>query len=341
MLDRWGVSFRDVFDFYQKHGEQSRDINITIDQGFEIVLDTKKKDQYVSKGRLNHLTKFSFKNLRDFFGGDHLVKKITQRDFQKYLRSGSWSIVTKNHLLRTSKTYFNTLQDAGHIGLNPLQKLKPIPLDRAREYEIFKVKEVRAILNQCLVEKNYSFLAAFVLVLYCGCRVGETKKMNWEDIRCWDKPPSVRVTESVSKKTKKLRPRTTQIPPNAQCWLRFCYKNYTENRTEKIIQISASYFYVQTRKLAVRAGVETWDKNVLRHYFASYGGNHLGLVEVSQRMGHHRGTEILRDNYLHLTTFEESARYFDIYPNKKSFPDDANAETIVLVERDLAEGKKS
>ena len=87
--------------------------------------------------------------------------------------------------------------------------------------------------------------------------------------------------------------------------------------------------------------METWDKNVLRHYFASYGGNHLGLVEVSQRMDHHRGTAILRDNYLHLTTFEESARYFDIYPNKKSFPDDANAETIALVERDLAERKKS
>ena len=42
-----------------------------------------------------------------------------------------------------------------------------------------------------------------------------------------------------------------------------------------------------------------------------------------------------------VTTFEESARYFDIYPNKKSFPDDANAETIALVERDLAERKKS
>tara|TARA_B100001093_G_scaffold249508_1_gene238913 strand:- start:689 stop:1939 length:1251 start_codon:yes stop_codon:yes gene_type:complete len=341
LCEKWGVGFREVFDFYQKHGEQSKDINITIDQGIKIVLDTKKKDQYVSAHYLNHLSKFSFKNLRNYFGGDHLVKKITQRDFQKYLRSGSWGIPSKNHLIVTAKTYFNCLKEAGHIGLNPIQKLKSIPLDRAPEYEIFKVKEVRAILNQCLLEKNYSFLAAFVLVLYCGCRVGETKKILWQDIRYWDKPPSVRVTESVSKKTKKLRPRTTQIPPNAQSWLRFCYSTYTENRTEKIIQISGSYFYVQTRKLAARAGVKTWNKNVLRHCFASYGGNHLGLTEVSERMGHHRGTEMLRDNYLHLTTFEESARYFDIYPNKKSFPDDADAETLKLVERDLAERKKS
>ena len=83
LCEKWGVGFREVFDFYQKHGEQSKDINITIDQGIKIVLDTKKKDQYVSAHYLNHLSKFSFKNLRNYFGGDHLVKKITQRDFQQ------------------------------------------------------------------------------------------------------------------------------------------------------------------------------------------------------------------------------------------------------------------
>ena len=337
LCDKWGVGFLEVFQFYADHGEQSRDINITIDQGIDIVLDTKRKDQYVSENYLNHLKEFSFKNLRNYFGGDHLVKKISQRDFQNYLRSGSWNINSKNHLIRTTKTYFNCLKDQGHIGLNPIQKLKSIPLDRAPEYEILKVREVRAILNQCLVEKNYSFLAAFVLVLYCGCRVGETKRMLWEHIRYWDK--SVRVTESVSKKTKKLRPRTPEIPPNALCWLRFCYPEYSAKMNEKIIQNSTTYFYVQTRKLLVRSGVKTWNRNIFRHTFASYGGNYFTLTLVSEMMGHHQGTGILRDNYLHLTSKGESKRYFDIYPSKKSFPDDADDRTLALVERDLAERK--
>ncbi len=55
-------------------------------------------------------------------------------------------------------------------------------------------------------------------------------------------------------------------------------------------------------------------------------------------MGHHRSTEILRDSYLHLATFDESKRYFQIYPNKKYFPDDVAATTLALVEKDLTKG---
>ena len=66
----------------------------------------------------------------------------------------------------------------------------------------------------------------------------------------------------------------------------------------------------------------------------------MGLAKVSEQMGHHRGTEVLRDNYLHLTSKGESERYFDIYPSKKSFPDDVDDKTLALVERDLAKRKE-
>ena len=339
LCDKWGVSFLEVFQFYSEHGEQSSDVNITVTQGIQIVLDFKKKDRYLSDSYLRHLERFSFKNLRNYFGDDHLAKKISAKDFQRYLRSGTWSIVSKNHLIRTSKTFFNVLIELGHIGLNPLQKLKSIPLDRAPEYDILKVREVRALLNLCLVEKKHDLLTALVLVLYCGCRIGEVKKMSWQHILYYDK--SIRVTESVSKKTKKLRPRTTRIPPNAQCWLRFCYSTYTAKKTEKIIRYSTSYFDLLIRKIATRAGVESLSKNVFRHTFASYGSRELGLTETAQRMGHHRSTEILRDSYLHLATFDESKRYFQIYPNKKYFPDDADATTLALVEKDLAKRKET
>ena len=187
LCDKWGVSFFEVFQFYSEHGEQSRDVNITLDQGIEIVLDFQKKDRYVSDTYLRHLERFSFKNLRGYFGGDHLAKKISAKDFQRYLRSGSWSIVSKNHLIRTTKTFFNVLKELGHIELNPLQKLRSISLDRAPEYDILKVREVRSLINQCLVKKNYPLLTALGLVLYCGCRIGEVKKMNWQHILYYDR----------------------------------------------------------------------------------------------------------------------------------------------------------
>tara|TARA_B110000483_G_scaffold108964_1_gene132763 strand:+ start:1664 stop:1840 length:177 start_codon:yes stop_codon:yes gene_type:complete len=58
-------------------------------------------------------------------------------------------------------------------------------------------------------------------------------------------------------------------------------------------------------------------------------------------MGHDRSTEILRDNYLHLATFDESKRYFQIYPDKKYFPEGADAETLALVGNDLAKRKET
>jgi len=69
-LDHWGVSWDDVFKFYEKHGEQAQDANITLERGMRIVLDSKRKDRYVSEEYLKHLENFSFKKLRSHFGGE-------------------------------------------------------------------------------------------------------------------------------------------------------------------------------------------------------------------------------------------------------------------------------
>jgi integrase len=104
-----------------------------------------------------------------------------------------------------------------------------IPLQRAADYEILKVSEVRKILTHCLKEEDYKILTVLILILYCGCRIGEVKKMKWEDIRYYDK--SIRISEIVSKKTKKLHGRTTPIPPNAMTWLRTTHHIYSKKKT--------------------------------------------------------------------------------------------------------------
>ena len=338
-LDHWGISWDEVFKFYEKHGEQAQDANISLERGMRIVLDSKRKDRYVSEEYLNHLEAFSFKKLREHFGSESLIKNISRKDFEMYLRKSKMSVVSKNHLITTGKTLFNTLVELGHLGLNPIKKLSHIPKERSREFEIFSVSETRKILTQCLKEENYPFLASLILVLYCGVRVGESQKLKWKDIRYIDQ--SVFVSEMVSKKTKRLHSRTSKIPPNAMAWLRFCYGTYKENKEEQIIQISGSYYYASIRKLVTRAGVDKWYKNILRHTFASYGCvyEEWGLRKTAEKMGHYRNIDVLRNNYQHIAYSVDSERYFDLYPNRKYFPEGTDAETLTLVEKDLAERK--
>jgi len=338
-LEKWGTTWEEVFGFYETFGEQSSDINITIEEGIDIVLESKKKDRYVSENYLKHLKSFSFKKFKNHFGGKYLVKNISRQKFEEYLRKFDLSISSKNHIIRSSKTFFNALVEKGHLPLNPIAKLSYIPLDSVEDYEILKISEVRKILTSSLNEEDYSMLAVMILVLYCGCRIGEVKKMKWHDIRYYDQ--SVRVSEIVSKKTKKLHGRTAPIPPNAMCWLRFCHKIYSENKTQPIVTYSSNYFNNRLSVSFKRAGLEKKFRNVLRHTFASYGANHLGLQTTAEIMGHYSGIKIIKDNYQHLTTITSSERYFDLYPYKKDLPTNLDEETLRLVEQDLGRKEKT
>jgi len=186
---------------------------------------------------------------------------------------------------------------------------------------------------------SYLRNAYILVVLYCGCRIGEVKKMKWQDIRPWDQ--SVRVSEIVSKKTKKIHGRTSPIPPNVMCWLRFTHKFYSENKTQPIVTYSISYFNKRLAASFKRVGLEKKFRNVLRHTFASYGANHLGLQTTAERMGHYSGIKIIKDNYQHLTTITESERYFELYPYKKDLPTNLDEETLRLVEQDLQRKEKT
>ena len=338
-LRKWGMSWEQVFQFYETFGEQSEDINITVSEGIDIVLETKRKDRYVSENYLKHLKSFSFKKFKNHFGGKYLVKNISRQKFEEYLRKFDLSISSKNHIIRSSKTFFNALVEKGHLPLNPIAKLSYIPLARAQDYEILKISEVRKILTSSLNEEDYSMLAVLLLVLYCGCRIGEVKKMKWQDIRYYDQ--SVRVSEIVSKKTKKLHGRTTPIPPNAMCWMRFCHNLYSENKTKPIVTYSSSYLSRRLVASFKRAGLVKKYRNVLRHTFASYGANHFGLQTTAERMGHYSGIKIIKDNYQHLTTITESERYFELYPYKKDLPTNLDEETLRLVEQDLQRKEKT
>jgi integrase len=127
----------------------------------------------VSENYLTHLRRFSFKKFKNHFGGKYLVKNISRQKFEDYLRKIDLNISSKNHIIRTSKLFFNTLIEKGHLPLNPIAKLSYIPLARVEDYEILTVSQVRKILTQSLNEEDYSMLAVLLLVLYCGVRIGK------------------------------------------------------------------------------------------------------------------------------------------------------------------------
>ena len=108
-LRKWGMSWEQVFQFYETFGEQSEDINITVSEGIDVVLESKNKDRYVSENYLTHLRRFSFKKFKNHFGGKYLVKNISRQKFEDYLRKIDLKISSKNHIIRSSKAFFNAL----------------------------------------------------------------------------------------------------------------------------------------------------------------------------------------------------------------------------------------
>ena len=335
-LDTWGIDWKDVFNFYEEHGASNRDINITIKQGVDIFCEHKRRDRFVSKEYLRHLQVFSFRHLKEHFGEETLLKTISRQKFESYLRSLKVGVVSKNHIITTTKTLFSVLVEQGHLGINPIEKIKHIPLPRKlNHYQILKNSEVRSILNQAVKDQEFEVLTVLVLVLFCGVRIGEAMKMKWEDIRYYDK--SVDVTEGVSKKTGHLRPRNPPIPDNAMCWLRF--NTFTRKKRFRINTKSASFFQTRLRRTIKRSGVAKIEKNVLRHTFASYSVNFHGLTETAERMGHYRSTQVLKDYYASRTTRIEAKRYVDLYPKVSDIPDHLSEKFRPLVLEDLAKRK--
>lgn len=206
------------------------------------------------------------------------------------------------HVFRKARTILHSVfsygQRQGWCTINPVEGIESPPVHEQR-IEILTARQIRALMRATEAPDLCSMAPAIRLMLWCGIRPGEVRRLHWRDI---DSQEGVVYIESHASKTGGARAvplrggaaklRNHQMPDNAL----IAPLNWTR----------------LWQRLRNRAGLKEWQRDVLRHTFASFHLKHFhNLIQLQEEMGH-RDSTLLRTRYLNLRNLSASTakRFF-------------------------------
>lgn len=194
------------------------------------------------------------------------------------------------HVFRKAKAVLHSIFTFGHrrgwCQANPVRAIETPPVYEERIIPL-SGKQIRALMRACQMQEMASMLPAIQLLLWCGIRPGEVRRLRWRDI---DKREKVVYIEGRVSKTG--GPRAVPLRGAAKALLQH------QNPANELI--APKNWNRLWRKLREKAGLYAWQRDVLRHTFASY---HLkcfhNLPQLQEEMGH-RDCNLLRTRYLNV-----------------------------------------
>jgi integrase len=165
---------------------------------------------------------------------------------------------------------------------------------KAQEKLIF-ANEVKALLQYTLDEGYKSECASMVLVFFCGVRVDEVNRLNWDWIRLDGVKSFVDTKEA-----KNRHRRVNTIPPNAVEWLKLCQSEG---------KVAPPNYTKRMQRLRKHANIN-YPQNAARHCFASYHiAYHRDAAQTAFLLGHPNAA-LLYNTYRELVTFEEAEKFW-------------------------------
>jgi integrase/recombinase XerD len=253
-----------------------------------------------------------------------LISDVSPSDAQKYIDAhGRWSDVSKNTHIRHLRALYAFHIKAGHASLNPFKSVELVQIDEDGDVrpKVIPVEDVKALLQFALDNEYHAECASMVLVFFCGVRVEEVERLDWNDIRLEGSAPIVDL-----RKTKKRRRRINEIPENAVCWLKLCASTG---------KVAPNNYIKQMQRFRSKAGI-AYPQNAARHCFASYHLQCFGDATKTAILLAHRNPSLLYQTYREVVATEDAARYFEILP--KSVEEERKlAKERKLIELDQAE----
>lgn len=194
------------------------------------------------------------------------------------------------HVFRKAKSVLHSIfsygQRRGWCHSNPVKAIECPPVYEERIVPLSGC-QIRALMRACRQQDLISMLPSILLLLWCGIRPGEVRRLRWRDI---DKREKCVYIEGRVSKTG--GPRAVPLRGGARELLR-----YECDGDEFIAPKNWNRLW---KKLRQRAGLVNWQRDVLRHTFASY---HLkcfhNLPQLQEEMGH-RDSNLLRTRYLNV-----------------------------------------
>ncbi len=194
------------------------------------------------------------------------------------------------HVFRKAKAFLHSVFSfgirRGWCNTNPVKALESPPVYEERIIPLTST-QIRALMRACREDDLVTMLPAIQLLLWCGVRPGEVQRLRWGDI---DKREKVVYIEGRVSKTGGPR----AVPLRGQALQLIGY-----NRPSGELIAPRNWIRLW-RRLRLRAGFKRWQRDVMRHTFATF---HLkrfhNLLQLQEEMGH-RDCNLLRTRYLNL-----------------------------------------
>ena len=297
-LKPYGATLDEAVSFFIKHAKPPKPA-IPFQEAIDLFFSIKAKAG-LSQRYLDAASDY-FRVLRDHFK-NCLVTEVDFKQAEAYIydKRHQWNPTTIANHLRHARLLFNFLSERGYIssGLNPFAKV-PKPKQVETAVTVLAAPEVAKFLQHAFDSGVTAECACMVLVFFCGIRVEEAEKLDWNHVNLIKK--RVEVPASVAKKGRR---RSNLLSANALSWLTICKG---EGR------IAPRNFSNRVRARRQEVGLH-YPQNAARHSFAS---NHVAAfnnaAKTAMLLGHPNAV-LLYNTYRDVVHHEDALRYWDIYP---------------------------
>lgn len=215
------------------------------------------------------------------------IRFITRNECRKMLEE-HFSISA--HVYMKAKSILNSIfayaLKQGWCDKNPVSSILSRVIQEER-IEILTTKQISSLMKALRASDLRCMQAAVRLMLWCGIRPGEVQRLRWSDVNFREKEVYI---ESHASKTGGAR----AVPLRGGALLLYQFKGKPRDL------IAPRNWGRLWAKLRRRAGFKVWQKDSLRHTFASM---HLkcfhNIFLLQEEMGH-RDSGLLRTRYLNL-----------------------------------------
>lgn len=236
---------------------------------------------------LSDLRSYSSRILRFSGWQEKELRSITRSDCRDLLNAyfgRSPHIFSKARIILHSVFSYGIRH--GYCEYNPVDGIEPRPIHE-EPVSILTLKDIRALLKATEELELQDMDAAMRLMLWCGIRPGEVQRLRWRDI---DRRENCVYIDCRASKTGGAR--AVPLRGGAR---KLCSMNRPPNE-----YIAPRNWMRQWANLRRRAGLREWQRDAMRHSFASYHLKYFhNLYLLQEEMGH-RDSTLLRTRYLNL-----------------------------------------
>lgn len=302
-LDEIGVSLRHAIDtFIEKTNPIS--LKMKISTAYEKFEDIQRAEK-VDKESISH-PRSIFKRLIKFLK-DKPIGLVTKNDIRKFLNIGKCNETTKRTYLRNLNAFFNKLKREGLNTDNPCEGIKISAVTKiSKGYEPW---ELYVFLNECLEQKKWKTLTAFVFSGFFGLRLKESTGILWENMPdIENKDGFIDVQVDIAKTRRR---RTLYLSGVGKSWLRMVPVNLRKGPLANMRSIVVEAREI--RKICKYKYSEfSLGTNQARQAFAAnHYAKHRDIEKLRMMMGN--SPSVISTNYNGLVKDNEDEIYWQLY----------------------------